>query len=292
MKYYEIKEILDQIDDRAIKKALSKGHVNLDETYYATFANDKMINPEIIKYLAGEYYLASLSDCNRQYIRNFIEKNYRNDDRLYAAFMQNSNFSRPLIANYINNDMKFDRSENILKIKRERKLHIALSLNPYMITQDQFQYVTDEINFLVKNFVCNIMDITDFNYKYSKQFQELMSYLPETFIRCLLGNAYKLSIFKKPCYIKTNNDISTIMNDNNYDSIKELLLNDEEFFMKVCHNTFEYYYLPNDVLEKMNLLILKDNKVKNQLKEFNPLYLVELISDIDFTNQQKKKNRK
>lgn len=288
MKYYEIVERLNDIDNRAIKKAVYDEYHKINIAYYESFIQDPMINLEIIKYLAGEYYLASQFLPNKQYIRKFIEKNYNNDDKLYAAFLQKNDFSKDLINNYINHNIKFDRFRNILKLKNDKKLDIGIFLNPYMLSEGHFQYLTDEYNYYCKNFVVNIMMQTDLNSKHSESIQECISSYPNTFFQCLFSNAYKVLTFKKMFQITFNKNIISIMERKPYEEIKALFLTDSEFFMNVCYNTFEYYYLPNDILEKMNLIILKRDDIRQQLKKLNSLYIIELISDFDMINYQKK----
>lgn len=288
MKYYEIVERLNDIDNRAIKKAISDEHHKINIAYYENFIQDSMITLEIIRYLAGEYYLASQFLPDKQYIRKFIEKYYNNDNKLYAAFSQKNDFSKDLINNYINHNIKFDRLKNILKLKDDKKLDIGLFLNPYMLSEGHFQYLTDEYNYCTKNFVVNIMRQSALNPKCSEVIQKNISSYPNIFFQCLFGNAYKVLSLKKMFQINFNKNIIDIIEGKTYEEIKDLFLTDSEFFMNICYNTFEYYYLPNDTLEKMNLIILKRDDIKKQLKKLNSLYVIELISDLDMINYQKK----
>lgn len=289
MKYYEIIETLNAIDDRAIQSALYGREDNINIAYYDNFINDHMINCEIIKYLVGEYYLAVQFISNKDYIRRFIEKNYTNDNKLYAAFSQSNDFSKGIIANYINHSIKFERSKNILKLKEDNKLDIGLSLNPYMLSENQFQYLTDQYNYCCKNFTMNVMKLTQFNPKYGLLIRNHLTLFPDLFFHCLFGNAYKVSIIKKLCQTNRGKDITDMMQNKNYNDIKKLFLKDNEFLMAICFNAFEYYCLPNDVLEKMNLIILKNSEFKKKLNEFDPLYVVSMIADFDRSKRQKRK---
>lgn len=289
MKYYEIIETLNEIDNRAAQKVLNDENHKMNTTYYEYFINDPMINCEIIRYLAGEYYLASQFITDKKYIRKFIEKNYNNDNKLYAAFLQDNDFSREIIMNYISSSIKFNRSKNILKLKTDNKLNVGLSLNPYMLSENNFQYLTDQYNYYCKNFTMNIMKITQFYPKYVLLIQNNLEVLPDMFFHCLFGNAYKVSVIKKLCQSNFRKDITDIMHNKSYNEIKNLFLADSEFLMLVCYNAFEYYCLPNDSLKKMNLIILKNNEFKKQLAIFDPLYIIGMLSEADRMNYQKRK---
>lgn len=287
MKYYEIIETLIKVDEQSIISAVNKNGVNINNEYYNTFISHNLITSEIINYLSGEYYLENtFSNNKKKNIVKFIEKHYKDSEKLYSAFKSNLIFGKELIQNYINHKVDSKRINKIIKLSIIGQLEILSTLNPYYISVDNYSFLTDKINFVVKNYVINIILATTND--------NMISYFRDNFdesdyfLRTLLGNAYKILSFRKE-----NNYIYNYMfkfiEKSDYKDIKFLFLSDDNFFINICKCAFEYYQLPVDLIEKINLIILKDNKLKEKLKELNSLIEVEMMSDFYWVEKQKRK---
>lgn len=287
MKYYEIIETLTKVDEQSIISAVNKNYANVNNEYYNTFISHNMITSEIINYLAGEYYLENIfSNNKKQNIVKFIEKHYKDSDKLYSLFKSNLIFGKELILNYINHKVDPKRINKIIKLSIIGQLEIVSTLNPYYISVDNYSFLTDKINFIVKNYVLNIILATANN--------SMISYFRENFeesdyfLRTLLGNAYKILRFRNENDYPYN-DMFKFIEKSDYEDIKFLFLSDDDFFMNICKCAFEYYQLSVDLIERINFIIIKDNKLKNKLKELNPLIEVEMMSDFSWVEKQKRK---
>ena len=287
MKYYEIIETLIKVDEQSIISAVNKNGVNVNNEYYNTFISHNLITSEIINYLSGEYYLENIFSNNKKNnIVKFIEKHYKDSEKLYSAFKSNLIFGKELIQNYINHKVDSKRINKIIKLSIIGQLEILSTLNPYYISVDNYSFLTDKINFVVKNYVINIILATTND--------NMISYFRDNFdesdyfLRTLLGNAYKILSFRKE-----NNYIYNYMfkfiEKSDYKDIKFLFLSDDNFFINICKCAFDYYRLPVDLIEKTNLIILKDNKLKEKLKELNSLIEIEMMSDFYWVEKQKRK---
>lgn len=284
MKYYEIIETLNQIDEKAISSVINSSCSNLNNDYYNAFINDSRINEEIVCFLSGEYYLENyFSNEKNKTIIKFIEKNYQDGNKLYSMFKNNFIFGQTLISNYVNHKFDPNRTNKMISLSFLDKGKIITTLNPYCLAIDNHAFVTDYFNFITKNYVFNLMLNV-------KKDNEIISYFRENvndldfFLRTLFGNAYKVMYFKN-----YDNEIFDFTESSNYECVKNRFLTEDDFYFEMCNLAFQYYQLPMDTNEKINSIIIKNSRFKNKLKEINPFIDVEIMSDLIWNDRTKKK---
>ena len=195
MMYHEIISAINEADEKAINSAIHNNYEKINNEYYDSFINDSAINIEVIKYLTGEYYIYKrLSEEKDINIIKFIEKNYKNSDRLYSMFKSNLPYAKEIISNYINHKTDYQRIMIIKKLIMLGKKEIMETLNPYYLSVDNYKFITDEFNFIVKNYISNVIFATQINPEMMSYFRESLNQ-DEYFYKTIIGNAYKILRF-------------------------------------------------------------------------------------------------
>lgn len=287
MKYYQILEILREVDKKAIEKSIDNIYENININYYKTFAEDNLIDKEIVDFLAGEYYLKKFSYSNP--IIKIIEINYNNEDELYTLFKNNINFSRELISNCINEFSFQERKKCISNLSIYNKLDIVKKLNPYFLAINNNKYITDNFNLTVKKYISELFFKINFN---PELIEKLKNKFPDDdiYYMCLFSSTYKVLKFKGKLDTEYK-EIYETFNDLNYNQLKQLLFEDDVFFLQTCKCAMEYYIIPLDIVQKINQVIIKDKEFMDKLNELNPLSIVEILSDLDWVEKSKKKTK-
>lgn len=289
MKYYQILEIIREVDKKAIEMSINDSHEKINTNYYKLFAEDALIDKELINFLAGEYYLKNYFKFESRKVISLIEKNYNNENELYVLFKNNISFSKELISNYISDFPFQDRKKSIRNLSICNKLDIVKKLNPYFLAVDNNNYITDNFNLTVKKYISELFFKINFN---SELIEKLKNNFPDEdiYYMSLFSSAYKILRFRSKIDNKYN-EIYEEFNDLKYDELKQLLFEDNVFFLQTCKCAMEYYIIPLDVVQKINKVIIKDKDFMDRLNELNPLSIVEIISDLDWIEKSKKKTK-
>lgn len=290
MMYHEIISAINEADEKAINSAIHNNYEQINNEYYDSFINDNAINVDVIKYLTGEYYIDKrLAEEKNKNIIKFIEKNYNNSDRLYSMFKSNLPYAKEIVSNYINHKPDYQRIMKIKKLIMLGKKEVIEILNPYYISVDNYKFITDEFNFIVKNYISNVIFATKINPEMMSYFRESLNQ-DEYFYKTIIGNAYKILRFHV-VYNNVYTELSKFVEINDYEVIKDKFLSDDDFFFEICKFAFEYYELPIMLNERINSIIIKDSRFKSKLKELNPLIDIEIASDLIWNEKLKKKTK-
>ena len=287
MKYYQILETIREVDKKAIEKAIDNSYENINTSYYKAFAEDNLIDKEIINFLAGEYYLKRYDYSDP--IIKIIENNYNNEDKLYVLFKNNINFSKELISNYIGEFYFRDRKKSINNLSIYNKLDIVKKLNPYFLAINNNKYITDNFNLTVKKYISELFFKINFN---PELIEKLKDKFPDEdiYYMCLFSSAYKVLKFRSN-FDNKYNEMYEEFNESDYNQLKQRLFEDNVFFLETCKCALEYYIIPLHVVQKINQVIVKDKDFMDKLNELNPLSIIEIISDLDWVEKNKKKTK-